>query len=337
MAVGSSRNRLTLQRKGYRRKHDSKRQGAHGRSWARLLATAADPWERAFLQRKKDAGFSAAAVARYRSTDLYQVYRKYWPPVYWAESSATRAGRKRQRRLLRLDSVQGITRKWWQQMICVLKEELGIKNLATQVKVGDARSWAIAAMLSCQVNNQNSSAAMLNLCCLGSSVELAQLHANVIADAIRVVGCFAERLRSILLYLSLTVEDMEARLQAGGAQWIGKEGGLHGMGPKTTAVVKTYYLGEFDFVVDTNVHSVFVDAEMAPVPRGKGGARYPDPGGLINVSGAANQLHAELTQQLRDVGVSKKEAWEGQLLMNMLGHRHAKYKLGQYFTDVLFE
>ena len=109
------------------------------------------------------------------------------------------------------------------------------------------------------------------------------------------------------------------------------------MREKTTAVIHTYYQGIFDFVVDTNVHRVFVDAEMAPVPRGKGGARYPDPGGLINVSGAANQLHAELTQQLRDVGVSKKEAWEGQLLMIMLGHRHAKYKLGQYFTDVLFE
>ena len=261
----------------------------------------------------------------------------YWPPVYWAESSATRAGRKRQRRLQRLDSVQGITRKWWQQMICVLKEELGIKDLPTQVKVGDARSWAIAARLTCQVNNGNSSTAMLNLCCLGSSAELAQLHNNVIADAIRVVGCFAQRLQSVLLYLSLTVEDMEARLQAGGAQWLGAQGELHGMGPKTTAVVKTYYLREFDFVVDTNVHTVFVDAKMAPVPTGKGGARYPEPGGLANVSGAANQLRAELTQQLHDVGVSQEEAWEGQLLLNMLGHRHAKYKLGQHFTAVLFE
>ena len=76
---------------------------------------------------------------------------------------------------------------------------------------------------------------------------------------------------------------------------------------------------------------------MAPVPRGKGDARYPHPDGLTNVSGAADNLHAELTQQLRDVGVSQEEAWEAQLLLNMLGHRAWKHKLGQHFTKVLFE
>ena len=167
----------------------------------------------------------------------------------------------------------------------MLKEELGIKDMpAPQVKVGDARSWAIAARLTDRVvGNANSATAMLNLCCLGSSADLEQLQDNVIAEAIRPVGCFEQKLKSVLLYLSLPVEDMEARLQAGGAQWLGARGGLYGMGEKTTAVIKTYYQGEFDFVVDTNVHRVFVDAEMAPVPRGKGGASYPHPDGLTNV------------------------------------------------------
>ena len=102
-------------------------------------------------------------------------------------------------------------------------------------------------------------------------------------------------------------------------------------------LTNTYYKGIFDIVVDTNVHRVFVDAEMAPVPRGKGGARYPHPDGLTNVSGAANQLRAELTQQLHDAGVSQEEAWEAQLLLNMFGHRAWKHKLGQYFTNVLFD
>ena len=102
-------------------------------------------------------------------------------------------------------------------------------------------------------------------------------------------------------------------------------------------LTNTYYKGIFDIVVDTNVHRVFVDAEMAPIPRGKGGARYPERDGLTNVSGAANQLRAELTQQLHDAGVSQEEAWEAQLLLNMLGHRAWKHKLGQHFTKVLFE
>ena len=130
---------------------------------------------------------------------------------------------------------------------------------------------------------------------------------------------------------------METRLQAGGAQWLGQLGGLYGMGEKTTAVIHTYYQGIFDFVVDTNVHRIFVDAKMAPIPRGKGGARYPERDGLTNVSGAANKLRAELTQKLHDAGVSQEEAWEAQLLLNMFGHRAWKHKLGQYFTDVLFE
>ena len=58
---------------------------------------------------------------------------------------------------------------------------------------------------------------------------------------------------------------------------------------------------------------------------------------LTNVSGAANKLRAELTQQLHDARVSQEEAWEAQLLLNMLGHRAWKHKLGQYFTDALFE
>ena len=103
----------------------------------------------------------------------------------------------------------------------------------------------------------------------------ARTATNVIAAAIRPVDCVAQKLRSILLYLSLTVEEMETRLQAGGAQWLGQLGGLYGMGEKTTAVIHTYYQGIFDFVVDTNVHRIFVDAKMAPIPRGKGGARYP--------------------------------------------------------------
>ena len=70
---------------------------------------------------------------------------------------------------------------------------------------------------------------------------------------------------------------------------------------------------------------------MAPIPRGKGGARYPGPDGLTNVSGAADQLRAEITQRLRDAGVSQEEAWEAQLLLNMFGHRAWKHKLGQYF------
>ena len=77
------------------------------------------------------------------------------------------------------------------------------------------------------------------------------------------MGCFEQKLKSVLLYLSLTMEEMEARLQAGGAQWLGKLGGLHGMGDKTTAVINIYYKGIFDFVVDTNVHRVFVDAGTA--------------------------------------------------------------------------
>ena len=110
------------------------------------------------------------------------------------------------------------------------------------------------------------------------------------------------------------------------------------MGEKTTAVINTYYKGIFDFVVDTNVHRVFVvDAEMTPIPRGKGGARYPERDGLTNVSGAANKLRAELTQRLHDAGVSHEEAWEAQLLLNMLGHRAWKQKLGQCCTDVMFE
>jgi len=132
----------------------------------------------------------------------------------------------------------------------------------------------------------------------------ARTATNVIAAAIRPVDCVAQKLRSILLYLSLTVEEMETRLQAGGAQWLGQLGGLYGMGEKTTVVIHTYYQGIFDFVVDTNVHRVFVDAKMAPIPRGKGGARYPEPDGLTNVSGAANKLRAELTQRLHDAHVS---------------------------------
>ena len=58
---------------------------------------------------------------------------------------------------------------------------------------------------------------------------------------------------------------------------------------------------------------------------------------LTNVSGAANKLRAELTQQLHDARVSQEEAWEAQLLLHMLGHRAWKHKLGQHFTDALFE
>ena len=76
---------------------------------------------------------------------------------------------------------------------------------------------------------------------------------------------------------------------------------------------------------------------MAPVPRGKGGAWYPERDGLRNVSGAANQVRVELTQQLHDVGVSQEEAREAQLSLNMFGHRAWKHKLGQHFTKVLFE
>ena len=100
------------------------------------------------------------------------------------------------------------------------------------------------------------------------------------------------------------------------------------MGEKTTAVINTYYKGIFDFVVDTNVHRVFVDAEMAPVPRGKGGARYPHPDGLTNVSGAADKLRAELTQQLHDVGVSQEEAWEAQLLLKCSATEPGSTSLG---------
>ena len=109
------------------------------------------------------------------------------------------------------------------------------------------------------------------------------------------------------------------------------------MGEKTTAVIHAYYQGIFDFVVDTNAHRVFVDAKMAPIPWGKGGARYPEREGLTNVSGATNQLRTALTQRMHDIGVSQQEAWEAQLLLNMFGHRAWKHKLGQYFTDVLFE
>ena len=123
----------------------------------------------------------------------------------------------------------------------MLKEELGIKDLPAQVKVGDARSWAIAARLTCVVCNANSATAMLNLCCPGSRAELEQLQENDIEEATRPVGCCKQKLVSILLYVSLTVEEMEARLQADGAQWLGKLGGLHGMGDKTTAVINTYY------------------------------------------------------------------------------------------------
>ena len=59
--------------------------------------------------------------------------------------------------------------------------------------------------------------------------------------------------------------------------------------------------------------------------------------GLTNVSGAANELRAALTQRLHDAGVSQEEAWEAQLLLNMFGHRAWKHKLGQYFTNVLFD
>ena len=71
-----------------------------------------------------------------------------------------------------------------------------------------------------------------------------------------------QKLRSVLLYLSLTVEEMEEHHQGGGSEWLGKRGGLHGMGEKTTAVINTYYKGMFDFVVDTNVKV----AKMAPIP-----------------------------------------------------------------------
>ena len=78
-------------------------------------------------------------------------------------------------------------------------------------------------------------------------------------------------------------------------------------------------------------------ASLKPIPRGKGGARYPERDGLTNVSGAANQLRAALTQRLHDAGVSQEEAWEAQLLLNMLSHRAWKHKFGQHFTDVMFE
>ena len=147
------------------------------------------------------------------------------------------------------------------QLIGVLKEEeLCIQDLPAQVQVGDARSWAIAASLPCvvsNVRNADSAATMLNLCCLGNSAQCALLPEHVIAEAIRSTGCLEQKLRSVLLYLSLTVEEMEERLQAGGSEWLGTRGGLHGMGEKTTAVINTYYKGIFDFVVDTNVHRVF--------------------------------------------------------------------------------
>ena len=75
---------------------------------------------------------------------------------------------------------------------------------------------------------------------------------------------------------------------------------------------------------------------MALIPRGKGGARYPDPNGLANVSGAADVLREQLTQQLRLTGVSQEESWETQLPLNMLGHWAWKCRLGQGFIDVLF-
>ena len=74
---------------------------------------------------------------------------------------------------------------------------------------------------------------------------------------------------------------------------------------------------------------------MALILRGKGGARYPAPNGLANVSGAADVLRKQLTQQRRLTGVSQEESWEAQLPLNMLGHRAWKCRLGQGFIDVL--
>ena len=42
--------------------------------------------------------------------------------------------------------------------------------------------------------------------------------------------------------------------------------------------------------IDTNVHRVFVGAEMTPILRGKGGVRLATHNGLANVSGAAEVL-----------------------------------------------
>ena len=77
-------------------------------------------------------------------------------------------------------------------------------------------------------------------------------------------------------------------------------------------------------------------AEVYPIDSNTVQYSYPEPDGLTNVSGAADKLRAQLTQQLRVARVSQEEAWEAQLLLNMLGHLKAQAR-GQYFTDVLFE
>ena len=75
---------------------------------------------------------------------------------------------------------------------------------------------------------------------------------------------------------------------------------------------------------------------MALIPRGKGGARYPVPNGLANVSGAADVCAAQaVNTAARLTGVSQEESWEAQLPLNMLGHRAWKCRLGQGFIDVL--
>ena len=75
----------------------------------------------------------------------------------------------------------------------------------------------------------------------------------------------------------------------------------------------------------------------------KYGAKWrPSPGvrevlAIRNATGLPMSV-GQRTQQLHDAHVSQEEAWEAQLLLNMLGHRAwTHHKRGQCFTDVLFE